>query len=229
MESVRDQVLRQLDEMRGEPHLTEVRDVVLDLLGDPGECTYQVCEEYRKIARALVRKFGDSELRDAKNEVERILFLANTTDLPKRSGAPRIATIAKLPGRFSDILYQLTGRWFSYMMTIYKAWLVGTEPQALAYVIYHELRHLDGLGGLRNHDIEDWHEMHSRLGPNWHRLEQLPDLLAEGVDWGALTVPVLLPDPLDREVIVEDSRGGKAKVSLMELREFADRATGKRK
>jgi len=147
---------------------------------------YVIREQFRPIAEALVAKYP--ELKHIR--VEKILFVANTTGSGKNKDKKKLAQVATIPAKWTEILYQLTGRQFSYLMEFFTLNCNGLRREQYIALVYHELLHIGVDGKLRCHDIEDWSNMINGLGPFWN--EQLsedkdfPDLLAEDVDWDKL-------------------------------------------
>lgn len=113
---------------------------------------------YLPIAALLVEKF--EELKGV--QPERILFLENTEWEPKSgTKAPWMAQIRKA----NDYLYCTWGYWYVIEFRHYFTSKMSRE-QVIA-LLYHELRHIDGNGGLKDHDIEDWDNIVATLGRDW--------------------------------------------------------------
>lgn len=141
---------------------------------------YVINEAYRPIAEALVGKF--QQLRHI--PVKSILFLDNTKGTGKSQDKVKNAQIGKIPDKWQEIIYQVSGRTFQYFMEFFKKNTMDMGPEQIVAIIYHELRHIDIVGDLKHHDIEDWSEMVYGLGLNWSSTKTvIPDLLADGVDW----------------------------------------------
>ncbi|CCO08252.1 putative metallopeptidase [Desulforamulus hydrothermalis] len=141
---------------------------------------YVINDAYRPIAEALVCKF--EELKHV--PVKAILFIDNTEGTGKSMNKIKYAQIGKVPEKWQEIIYQVTGRTFQYFMEIFKRNIREMSREQIIALVYHELRHIDYDGGLKHHDIEDWSEMVYGLGLNWSSTKTvIPDLLAEGIDW----------------------------------------------
>lgn len=69
---------------------------------------YKINEDYRPIAKALKAKFKELEY----VPVENILFIENTEDKRKVNNSIVHAQISKLPGKWEDIIYQVTKKQF---------------------------------------------------------------------------------------------------------------------
>jgi len=144
---------------------------------------YAVNDAYRPIAQALANKY--EEISHVK--VNEILFIDNTTGSGTTLDKRKNAQISKLPGKWRELLTQMTGRSFYYMMEFYKTNIFEMSREQVTTLIYHELRHIDADGDLRHHDIEEWAEVAERLGVEWSRPHlSIPDLLDDDVDWDSI-------------------------------------------
>ncbi len=149
---------------------------------------YMINESYRTIAEALKSKFKELERVPVKN----ILFLDNLTQKKNSGGKTVFADVSKIPGKWQHILEQTTGFYFEFMLTVYQRNTANMSRAQIVALIYHELRHIQN-GELVGHDIEDWHEMHSKLGHNWATtMGDIPDLLSDSVDWNSIEGPAAL-------------------------------------
>lgn len=152
---------------------------------------FNINEAYRLIAQALVEKFR--ELRHI--PVKSILFLDNTEDSGKSRDRVKNAQIGKVPEKWQELIYQMTGRAFLYFMEFFKKNTEHMSREQIVALVYHELRHIDTKGDLCHHDIEDWGEMIRGLGVNWSSTKSMiPDLLDDDVDWDNITVPSLFDE-----------------------------------
>lgn len=160
------------------------------------EGKYKINENYRPIAEALKAKFRELEYVPVKN----ILFIENTEDKRKNNHSTVYAQISKMPGKWEEIIYQITGKYFEYMLEIFKENTMLMSREQIVALIYHELRHIqlvttkDGPKvDLVSHEVEDWFNMVEKLGINWAGTKgQIPDLLAENVDWASIEGPANL-------------------------------------
>jgi predicted metallopeptidase len=143
------------------------------------EGTYVVNEDYRPIAEALVKKYEEI----AHIPVDAVLFIENTKSKAMHRGRAKYAQIGKIPARWQETLCQLTGNDLIYFMEIFKQHTQYMIPAQIVALVYHELRHIDRSWELCAHDIEDWGLMVSKLGLGWHRDDNIPNLLDEGVNW----------------------------------------------
>ncbi len=153
---------------------------------------FSINESYRPIALALQKKF--EELKDA--PIKNILFVDNLNSKKKAGSKVVFAEIGKIPGKWQDVLYQTTALYFEFMLTVYRENIANMSRAQIVALIYHELRHIrrDEFGNkIVGHDIEDWHEMHSKLGHNWATtMGDIPDLLSDSVDWNSIEGPAAL-------------------------------------
>lgn len=149
---------------------------------------YMINESYRFIAEALKSKFKELKRVPVKN----ILFLDNLTQKKNSRGKTVFADMSKIPGKWQHILEQTTGFYFGFILTVYKRNIAHMSRSQIVALIYHELRHIQN-GDVVGHDIEDWHEMHSKLGYNWATtMGDIPDLLSDSVDWDSIEGPPAL-------------------------------------
>lgn len=150
---------------------------------------YFINEAYRPIALALVRKY--KELNHI--IVGEILFVEDTESTKKKNGQIVFAQIGLIPEKWDDIVYQLTGKRFGYLMEIYKINIAMMSREQIFALIYHELRHI-GIGGkMVDHEINDWINMVEKLGLDWNSTQRsIPNLLDEDVDWESIEGPANL-------------------------------------
>lgn len=157
---------------------------------------YKINENYRPIAEALKAKFEELQYVPVKN----ILFIENTEDKRKNNNKIVYAQISKVPGKWEEIIYQVTGKYFHYMLEIFKENTMLMSREQIVALIYHELRHIqlvqkkDGPSiDIIGHEVEDWLNMVEKLGLSWNATRgQIPDLLADGVDWDTIEGPMNL-------------------------------------
>lgn len=160
--------------------------------GNVADEGFAINESYRPIALALQEKF--KELKDA--PIKNILFVDNLDSKKKSSSRVVFAEISKIPRRWQDVLYQTTGLYFEFVLTVYRENTANMTRAQIVALIYHELRHIrrDDVGNkIVGHDIEDWYEMHSKLGYDWATtMGDIPDLLSDSVDWDSIEGPPAL-------------------------------------
>jgi len=146
-------------------------------------------ESYRPIARQLIEKY--KELRHI--PVDSILFVEDTESKKKKNGSIVYAQIGLIPEKWNDIIYQMTGKYFGFMMEIFKINTSIMSREQIVALIYHELRHIGLEGEMVSHEIEDWLNMVEKLGVNWNSTRSaIPNILDEGVDWDSITGPPTL-------------------------------------
>ncbi len=157
---------------------------------------YKINENYRPIAEALKTKFKELEYVPVKN----ILFIENTEDKRKKNNSTVYAQISKMPPKFEEIIYQVTGKYFEYMLEIFKENTMLMSREQIVALVYHELRHIqlvqkkDGPEiDIVAHEVEEWLNMIEKLGLNWQgTMSQVPDLLAADVNWESIEGPMNL-------------------------------------
>lgn len=164
-------------------------EVVKEWLGK-----YQINDSYRPIAKALVAKYREISY----IPVEKILFIDNTESLGKNKNKLKLAQISVIPVKWNEIIHQLTGRRFWYVMEFFKRNTQNLSKEQIVATIYHELRHIGHDGNIIAHDIEDWSNMVTAFGPRWNAPEaNIPNLLDDEVDWDRIVarqLPGLDPD-----------------------------------
>lgn len=157
---------------------------------------YKINESYRPIAHALKKKFKELE----HIPVSSIIFVENLEDKRKKNNKIIYAQISKIPGKWQDIIYQITDQSFEYMLEIFKENIWDMSREQIIALIYHELKHIqlikDDNGpkiDIVSHDIEDWANMIEKLGVNWANTKaSIPNLLNDAVDWDSITGPANL-------------------------------------
>ena len=148
---------------------------------------FVVNDSYRIIAEELHTKFKEITV-----PVKSILFVDNTESTGKHKNKIKYAQISTMPERWKQIIYQLTGKNFSYVMEFFKINTQDMSAEQIILTVYHELRHVDSTGEVISHDIEDWQNMHYKLGPDWASTKRLlPNLLDKHVDWDSISRPNL--------------------------------------
>lgn len=149
---------------------------------------FQINEHYRPIAEKLVEKFDELKNVPVKN----ILFVDNVEQKKSHKGKLVFAEISKIPNKWQEIILQTTGFYFEYMLTVYRENTDAMSQAQKVAMIYHELRHIQN-DDLVGHDIEDWNEMHLKLGHNWATtMADIPNLLSDTVDWDKIDGPAVL-------------------------------------
>lgn len=147
---------------------------------------FLISEKYRPIARALINKYPEL----SHIAVESILFVEDIVSVKKSKGNLVFAQISEIPERWSDVVYQTTGKPFDYLMEIYKFNIMQMTRERIIALIYHELRHIGKDGSLVDHEVNDWINMIEKLGADWNSTKGvIPDLLDEEVDWESIEGP----------------------------------------
>ena len=154
---------------------------------------YKINEHYKPIAKALKEKFKELEY----VPVDNILFVENTEDKRKNNNMTVYAQISKVPGRWEDLIYQMTKKQFEYMLEIYKENTREMSRQQIVALIYHELKHIQLVKSAQGpkvdivgHDVEDWFNMIEKLGSNWNSTKAtIPNLLDDSINWDSIEGP----------------------------------------
>ncbi|GAB6170583.1 hypothetical protein JCM15765_00610 [Paradesulfitobacterium aromaticivorans] len=157
---------------------------------------HKINEDYRPIAKALVEKFWELQYVPVAN----ILFIENMEDKRKKNNATVYAQISKMPGKWEEIIFQITKRHFEYVLEIFKENTSLMSRQQIVALIYHELKHIQLVKSehgpkidIVSHDVEDWFNMVEKLGVNWASMKgQIPNLLDENINWESIEGPANL-------------------------------------
>ena len=150
---------------------------------------FLINESYRPIAAALIKKYP--ELKHI--AVDSILFVEDTESAKKNKGQIVFAQIGTIPEKWSDIVYQISGQPFDYLLEIYRLNIMQMSREQIYALIYHELRHIGEDGKIIDHEINDWINMVEKLGVNWNVTKgSIPDLLDVDVDWESIEGPANL-------------------------------------
>jgi len=153
---------------------------------------YKINQNYKPIAEKLKAKFKELQY----VPVDYILFIENLEDKKKNKNKIVCAQISKVPEKWEDIIYQVTGRRFVYMLEIFKENTAEMSREQIIALIYHELHHIqlvkDNID-LVGHDVEDWMNMIEKLGVNWASTKgDIPNILSDGVEWDTIEGPMNL-------------------------------------
>ena len=157
---------------------------------------FKINENYRPIAKSLKAKFDELMYVPVTN----ILFIENLEDERKKNNSIVHAQISKVPAKWEEIIYQVTGKHFDFMMEIFKENIQHMSREQIVALIYHELRHIqlvqtkDGSKiDIVSHEVEDWINMVEKLGLNWATTKgQIYDLLDESINWESIEGPMTL-------------------------------------
>jgi predicted metallopeptidase len=150
---------------------------------------YFINESYRPIAKALIEKY--EELRHI--AVNEILFVDDNESPKRKGGSIVFAQMGLVPDKWTDVIYQITGRRFAYMLEVFKVNTALMSREQIIALIYHELRHIGVDGKLRNHDIEEWTNVLEKLGANWNSTRSaIPNILDDGINWENIEGPTSL-------------------------------------
>lgn len=173
----------------------EVRNLIMV---DEYNGEYFINEAYRPIAEQLKEKFFD-ELKWV--PVNNMLFVDRQETKQKHANKVVCAQVSKVPVRFQEIIYQLSGRYFAFMIEIFKANTAHMSRAQIVALLYHEMRHIQLVTTpnssdikIVGHDIEDWSNMIEKLGVDWNSTKRpIPDLLDDSItDWDSIEGPMTL-------------------------------------
>ena len=150
---------------------------------DGAEFTYEICNtKIRPIAEALIKKYREL----AHIDVDKILFIVNH----KSAGSKRHVTLAhtaKMPPKWTELLYQLGACSYFYVMEFYAKTTATMDESQMVALVYHELRRIGPEGEILAPDINEWYPMRMCLGRKWFYPDNTcPNLLDDGVDWKKL-------------------------------------------
>ncbi len=124
----------------------------LELAVDEFTGKYFINEDYRPLANKLRSKY--SELQHV--PVKHILFLENREDKRKKGQHFVFAQVSKISGKIMDVLYQVTGHTYEYIIEIFKPNVEDMSREQIVLLLYHEMRHIGVDGKLVEHEINDW-------------------------------------------------------------------------
>jgi hypothetical protein len=148
-------------------------------------------EQYTKLAAELAKKFQDIK----HVPVPSILFIENQDGSGKDRNKVKYANISKIPEKWQDILKQVTGRVFCYMVEIFKKNIEELTWSQVVLIIYRELRKIDTDGELKTYDIEEFSEIAYNLGTDWSGKNRIiPNLLDVNGDWSLMKQPRLFEE-----------------------------------
>ena len=157
---------------------------------------FQINENYRPIAEALKNKFQELE----HVPVNDIIFIDNTETKKKKNSSIVYAQVGKVPDKYRDIIYQFTGKYFGFMIEVFRENTAEMSREQIIALIYHELRHIQLVikknGSeitIVGHEVNDWLNMIEKLGLDWNSTKSnIPDLLNENINWGNIMGPMNL-------------------------------------
>lgn len=130
-------------------------------------------------ARALWKKF--SELHDC--NPANILFIEVEEGKAKSRGKAKIMEISKLSNRWQEVLAQMVGFNFSFVITIYQGNVDKFEQsrEQMLVHLYNCLRQIKADGTLRDFDIRAFTEVYANLKAGWDKEHcAIPNLIDTG-------------------------------------------------
>ena len=147
------------------------------------EFDFEICNrKMRPIAEALIKKYDELHHIDP----EKILFVVNHSSSDGKRQMS-LAKTTKLPPKWTELLYQLCGDSFFYMIEFYAKTTACIDEAQMVALTYRELRRIGPEGEILTPDVHDWWQMLMGLGRKWFYPDATcPNLLDEGVDWKKL-------------------------------------------
>lgn len=130
-------------------------------------------------ARAMWKKF--SELHDC--NPANILFIEVEEGKAKSRGKAKIMEISKLSNRWQEVLAQMVGFNFSFVITIYQGNVDKFEQsrEQMLVHLYNCLRQIKADGTLRDFDIKAFTEVYANLKAGWDKEHcAIPNLIDTG-------------------------------------------------
>lgn len=130
-------------------------------------------------ARAMWKKF--SELHDC--NPANILFIEVEEGKAKSRGKAKIMEISKLSNRWQEVLAQMVGFNFSFVITIYQGNVDKFEQsrEQMLVHLYNCLRQIKADGTLRDFDIRAFTEVYANLKAGWDKEHcAIPNLIDTG-------------------------------------------------
>lgn len=98
-----------------------------------------------------------------------------------------LAKTSKIPPKWTEILFQLGGGSYFYMIEFYAKTTACMDEAQMVALVYRELRRIGPEGEILTPDIHDWWQMLMGLGRKWFYPDRsCPNLLDDGVDWKKL-------------------------------------------
>lgn len=157
---------------------------------------FLINEAYRDIAEGLREKVPAV----GHVPVPRILFVDNIDGTGKSLNQRKSAQIQKIPLMWKEIIEQMTGKGFDYVMQFYKANIQEMSKDQVTILVLHEMRHVGTEGEIIHHDIQEFSDILQRVGFNWGTTKRkLPDLLSDKVAWDKIQGP---PNLFDQDLQV---------------------------
>lgn len=138
------------------------------------DATYSILHEAEEIVGRLCDKYPEQLSNVDKASISVISIEGK--DRPEKSH-----TWAKIKGIKPPISLLTHGK--VYIIQLYQTdWENWTAAQR-NIVLFHELLHIEGEGGNKKHDVEDFRLLLKNLGIDYVGNPELPDILEKTVDW----------------------------------------------
>ncbi|NBI08261.1 putative metallopeptidase [Senegalia massiliensis] len=135
---------------------------------------------YKSISIKLVEKF--KELKHVRPN--KILFIEDIYWQKPDSIKPKKHWMARIK-KANKQLESMLG--YEYILETRSYYTEMMQKEQLIALIYHELRHIDEYGDIKEHDVEDWDNMIATLGKDWATTKaQIPNLIDDYIDWNSL-------------------------------------------
>lgn len=143
---------------------------------------------YEPVAKELVASFQELCHVHPKS----ILFVDDIEGKVKAKGKKQYAQIRKMPKKMTEIIHQISGRYFEYILELQKENMLDFTWEQIVMAIYRELRKIDAEGNIGTYDIEEFAEVAYNLGTDWNAKQRLiPNLLEAKGQWARMKQPRL--------------------------------------
>lgn len=170
----------------------------------------EINDEYRKIATALVDKFG--ELEDV--NLDAVLFLEDDRTRKRARGEFVLCKTMLLPEIVRQGIACQFGRKVEFIIMVYKRNIEYLTRAQISVMIYRELARMGRTEDLdpvlRAYSISENANVLHALGPYWDRDNNFADLTIPGCNWGNVRSPGLF-DQEEGKVVpfgkVQEQRG----------------------
>lgn len=143
---------------------------------------------YESVAKELAASFKELVHVHPKS----ILFVDNIEGKAKNKGKKQYAQIRAMPKKMTEIIYQLSGRYFNYILELQKENMEDFTWEQVVMAIYRELRKIDADGKIGGYDIEEFAEVAYHVGTDWDAKQRLiPNLIEAKGQWERMKQPRL--------------------------------------
>ena len=141
------------------------------------EKVWEQVKSAEEMIEKLCKKYPDELWAVRPNTIA--VFGVSNKERPKNNNV--LATIKPIKGSYKSLVQSLKGE-ARYIIEMYCSDYNAWNPAQKAAVLYHELLHVDSeLGCTVKHDLEDFKIIIDKLGVDYIKNKNLPDLLSEKV------------------------------------------------